>query len=98
MYRGVSAYNRTGNNWYTTDKEWARQFTQSGQDKEIIQKTINTSVIMKRENIPLPQATIPEAIDQAIKDSKFGKFDAFWVDEGNNQPTSIYVVNSKALK
>ena len=53
---------------------------------------------MKRENIPLPQATIPEEIDQAIKDSKFGKFDAFWVDEGNNQPTSIYVVNSKALK
>lgn len=98
VYRGVSAYNRTGNNWYTTDKEWARQFTQSGQDKEIIQKTINTSVIMKRENIPLPQATIPEEIDQAIKDSKFGKFDAFWVDEGNNQPTSIYVVNSKALK
>ena len=98
VYRGVSAYNRSGNNWYTTDKEWARQFTQSGQDKEIIQKTINTSVIMKRENVPLPQATNPDDIDQAITDAKFGKFDAFWVDEGQNQPLSIYVINSNVLK
>jgi hypothetical protein len=98
VYRGVSEGNKKYDNFWTTDKEWARQFTQSGLDKEIKQRTIDTSVIMKRENVPLPRATSDKDFDQAIKDAKFGKFDAFWVNEGQGEPPSIYVMNLAVLK
>lgn len=98
VYRGVSEYNKKYDNFWSTNKEWARQFTQSGLDKEIKQRTIDTSVIMKRDNAPLPRATSDKDFDQAIKDAEFGKFDAFWVDEGPNQPPSIYVINLEVLK
>jgi hypothetical protein len=98
VYRGVSEYNKKYGNFWTTDKEWARQFTQAGLDKEIKQRTIDTSVIMKRENVPLPRACSDKGFDQAIKDAEFGKFDAFWVNEGQGEPPSIYVMNLAVLK
>jgi len=98
VYRGVSEYNKKYDNFWTTDKEWARQFTQSGLDKEIKQRTINTSVIMKRENAPLPNACNDKDFDQAIKDAEFGKFDAFWINEGQGEPPSIYIIHKEVLK
>jgi hypothetical protein len=53
---------------------------------------------MKRLNAPLPRACSDKDFDQAIKDAESGKFDAFWVDEGQNEPPSIYVINTKVLK
>jgi hypothetical protein len=98
VYRGVSEGNKKYDNFWTTKKEWARQFTQSGLDREIKQRTIDTSVIMKRENAPLPRACSDKDFDQAIKDAEFGKFDAFWVNEGQGEPPSIYVMNLAVLK
>ena len=40
LYRGEHSTNKNGH-YYSLDKEFARQFTQSGQDKEIITRRIN---------------------------------------------------------
>jgi hypothetical protein len=95
IYRGVSVHNRDGN-YFTTDPEWARQFTQSGQDKEILQVDIDPAMIFRPQT--LPQATQEEEVNAAIMDAKAKGFAAVWVDEGVNEPNSIFVFRKGKLK
>lgn len=89
LYRGESVHNKNGHYW-TTDKEWARQFTQSGLDTEI------KSILFPFENIlridPLPEAVNAEDIDRAIRTTKRQRYKAFWVHEGMGQPESVYIL------
>ena len=95
IYRGESVYNRSGRYW-TTDREWARQFTQSGRDSEIKTARIESSRIYKEE--PLPSATDELKIDNAINIARAQGFVAIWVDEGINEPNSVYVLIKSALR
>lgn len=95
IYRGVSSYNKNGNYW-TTDKEWARQFTQSGRDSEVLTATIDSRKIYRPN--PLPQATNEDEVGQSIIEAKQSGYDAVWVDEGKNEPNSIFVINKRAIK
>ena len=95
IYRGISVYNKTRNNYYTTDKEWARQFTQSGLDNEIKKAYIDTKVIYTAN--PLPQATNEKEMDNTIVLAKTNGFKAIWVNEGINEPNSIYIIDKTAL-
>ena len=95
IYRGVSVYNRDGR-YFTTEPEWARNFTQSGQDHEIIQCDIPASVIYKKD--PLPEAVDESQVAEAIREATQKGFAAIWVDEGINEPSSIYVMKKSKLK
>jgi hypothetical protein len=95
LYRGESVYNKGGNFW-TTDPEWARQFTQSGLESQVLKKSINNEHIYQ----PLNEvyAGDPDAVDKAIADARAGGFHAVELSEGAGQPNSLFVFNKRALK
>ena len=92
LYQGTSSYNK-GSRFYTPDRKWARQFTQSGRDFEIKMVTMSDSTIYRPD--PLPEATSATAIDVATEEARSKGFSAVWVDEGTGQPNSVYVIPSK---
>jgi hypothetical protein len=95
LYRGLSAYNKNGN-YYTPVKEWARQFTQSGQDKEVITVKIPEGSIYIAEE--LPKAYDENSFDNGLKEAKENGFKAFVLDEGNGEPQSVYVIDKSIVK
>jgi hypothetical protein len=95
IYRGESVHNRGGRYW-TTDKEWARQFTQSGRDFEIKTARIDPSKIYKMD--PLPSASSESDFDRAIEAAQEAGFPAVWFDEGRGEPNSIYVIRKSILR
>ena len=68
IYRGEHSGNKNGY-YYSIDKEFARQFTQSGLDKEILVRKIDTNSIYdsRTENKPLPSANNEKEFDEAIE-------------------------------
>ena len=95
IYRGVSSYNKKGNSYWTIDKQWARQFTQSGLESEVRRATIDTRIIYRAN--PLTRATSDSDFDRDIPIATANGFKALWVNEGNNEPNSIYVIDKTAL-
>jgi ribosomal protein S18 acetylase RimI-like enzyme len=95
VYQGLNVYNKASQ-FFTTDKEWARQFTQSGQDSEIRIGKINPSVIYQKD--PLPEATDEKQIDVALEEAKAAGYLAIWINEGRNEPPGILVIDMKAVK
>ena len=95
IYRGTSVYNKGGKYW-TTDKEWALQFTQSGRESEVQQARIDSKVILRLD--PLPRATSEEEFDDAIEQATAQGFAAVWFDEGPGEPDSVYVIRRSALR
>jgi hypothetical protein len=89
VYRGISNGNANGHYW-STDKEFARQFTQSGLDKEIITKLVDTNTILVLT--PLPRATDEAEVDNALKIAISKGYKGFRVDEGKGQPNSIFMI------
>ena len=55
IHRGESVHNKKGESlkgkYYSTDREFARQFTQSGQDKEIQTRKIHKKHIMNKSDV-----------------------------------------------
>lgn len=94
IYRGEGAYQK-GDRYYSPDKEWTRQFTQSGRDQEIKVATIPTDRIYKPKK--LPRATSETEFDAAIKEAKEKGYGAVWFDEGPRQPNSVYVIDKNIL-
>jgi hypothetical protein len=93
LYRGMNS-GQEGNSYYTTDKEWARQFTQSGQDSEIKAVRYPTGRIFK--NNPLPKAYGLDDDDIAIMDRAWDEgYKGVWMDEGQGQPDSVYFMRSR---
>jgi len=92
VYRGIYTGNENGH-YYSTDKEFARQFTQSGQDKEIITRRIDLSTIYdaRKEGKLLPEATNENDFDNGMMRAKELGLKGFRLSEGINQPDSIYI-------
>lgn len=95
LYRGINAGNKNGR-YYTTNPEWARQFTQSGLDAEILQVQIDPSTIYRPN--PLPEATDAAQVDSAIDEAVRNGYIAVWMNEGHNEPNSVYVIHKWNLK
>jgi len=94
VYRGEYSGNKGGKFW-TEDREFARQFTQSGRDHEIATRYIFPGDITKKSaNV---YAGDPDAIDQAVKVARADDYKALWLNEGPGQPPSIYVFDRTAL-
>lgn len=92
IYRGEHQGNK-GGHYYSLNKEFARQFTQSGQDKEIITRKINPNLIYdaRNEEKPLPDANNEQDFDNAMRRAKELGFQGFRLTEGINQPDSIFI-------
>jgi len=89
LYRGEGSYNKGGNYW-STDREWSRQFTGSGIDSEIREMSIKRDEILILD--PLPRATDEKDIEEGIRKSKEGGYRGFMVDEGKGQPVSVFMI------
>lgn len=89
VYRGTTAYSGGGHYW-STDREWARQFTQSGRDDEIKSKVIDMRTILVLS--PLPSANDEGDIDNALKKAGESGYKGIMVSEGRGQPNSIYLL------
>lgn len=94
IYRGEYSGNKNGKFW-TTDFEFAKQFTQSGLDNEVLTRYIFPGDIYKKsENV---YAGNMDAVDQCVKEAMADDYKALWLDEGAGQPKSIYVFDRTAL-
>lgn len=97
IYRGVSTINRRGGtrgSYWTPDKDWARQFTQTGRDAEIKTMVIDIDRILRLD--PLPHATSEEEFDGALDLAQQQGYAAVWFDEGPGEPDSVFVLRGAA--
>jgi hypothetical protein len=90
LYRGWAVGGK--GHYFTTDREWARQFTQSGQDKEIQQVKLKHSDIYKAPTLPRAFGTDDTEMDKVISLARSKGFKAIWVDEGSGQPNSVFMI------
>lgn len=96
IYRGVWEGNKRYDSFYSPSKEFARQFTQSGLDKEIKRAFIDTDMIYSATP-ELTRATSDKDFDRDIPLATSLGFKALYVNEGPNEPPSIYVIDKTAL-
>jgi hypothetical protein len=96
VFRGVSSVSPRAGNYYTGDREWARQFTQSGRDEEILHKKIPRAAIYSPDK--LPSAVREEDLDAAILEARKRGHKAVRVDEGDGEPPSVFVFDRSALR
>jgi hypothetical protein len=95
IFRGEGGSSRRGGHYWSPDKGWAAQFTQSGRAEELLQAEIMAKDIY--EPSPLPYAGDPEEVEAAVHQARKAGFKAVWLDEGAREPRSVYVFGNSAL-
>lgn len=91
LYRGIGP--SEGNNYYTPDKEFAMQFTQSGLESQIRKVKVNTNRIYRHDPLPKAYGQEDPNFDKAIEIAKSKGMNSIWADEGSNQPNSVFKIN-----
>lgn len=94
LYRGEYAGNK-GGNFYTPDREFARQFTQSGLDKEIKTASMEMRHIYEATHI---YAGDPDKVDEVVALARAAGAKAVRLNEGRGEPNSVYVFDKSGLK
>lgn len=89
LYRGVGG-DSGGGNYFTPDREFARNFTRSGRDSEIISMDMPRGAIY--EPGTLPRATSEPELTAAINEARERGLNAVRVSEGGND-TSVFVID-----
>jgi hypothetical protein len=95
LYRGVSSISPAAGNYYSPSREFAREFTHSGLDKEIAETVMPRGDIYKPKRLPFAgdEASMSKAIEEAA-----GKgFNALFVSEGTKQPHSVFVIDPSKI-
>jgi hypothetical protein len=70
-------------------------FTQSGQEKELLIVEVSLSSIYRP---PEPvYAGNRDDVDAIVKIAKEGGYKAVWLDEGRNEPDSVYMISISAI-
>lgn len=91
LYRG-HGYN-TGNNYYSPSKEFAMEFTRSGRESEITKISANKDRIYRHDPLPRGYGEEDPNFDLAISEATKLGLNAMWVDEGFEQPDSVFIIN-----
>jgi hypothetical protein len=94
LYRGEYAGNR-GGSFFSTDAEFALNFTQSGRPTEVAAVRVERSRIFEAETVPF--AGDERAMEEAMTRARAFGFGAIWVDEGRDQPRSVFVLDKSIL-
>ena len=103
IYRGenTSSENKGkgGVGYHTVDKDFASQFTQTGQASEVKARKINSGFVYdaREHGGELPSANNEVSFDKGMADAKAKGYSAFRLSEGKGEPESIYVFDKKAL-
>lgn len=95
LHRGEYAGNR-GGSFYSTDADFAREFTQSGRACEVTTVRVDSARIYEAHAVPF--AGDEDAMDAAMAAARAGGFGAIWVDEGHRQPRSVFVLDKEILQ
>lgn len=95
IYRGVGG-DSGGGNYYTPDKEFARNFTYSGLDSEIKNANVPKNKIYTAEKLPF--AGNEMEMNAAIAIAKKGGYKAIRVSEGTGQTPSIFVFDKSLIR
>lgn len=93
LYRGIG--HNEGNNFYSPSKEFALEFTRTGSENELRKISLDSSKIYKANPLPRGYGIEDVNFDKAIEYAKNKGFIGIWVDEGENQPNSVFIVNPK---
>ena len=97
LYRGELASGQQGN-YFTTDHEWARQFTQSGRDHEIRHIQVDPNLIYRATVLPEASGTDEQVFDQTIAEARRLGKKAIWVNEGQGQPNSVFIFDKSLIR
>lgn len=97
VYRGlnIAAGVTLRGNYYSTSRDFAREFTRSGRDSEVVSRKIKTSDVFEPDELPF--AGDEAAIDAAIEQAKSEGKKAVRVSEGVGQPPSLFVFDKSAF-
>lgn len=97
IHRGESSHNRRGGplggKFFSTDYEWARQFTQSGLDSEILTRKIRIADILDKRD-----TYAGDDFEDLLRQAKSKGYKAVRFNEGSGEPDSVYVIDLKALR
>jgi GNAT superfamily N-acetyltransferase len=97
IHRGESVHNKAGGpmggKFYSTDKEWARQFTQTGRLSEVKTRYIHKDHVLDKSNV-----YAGDDIEPHLHEAKNNGYAAVRFHEGNGEPHSIYVINHSKLR
>ncbi len=93
IFRGTSTAT-TGRNFFSTSKDFAREFTQSGKASEVVSVKIPKDDIFNAPNV---FAGNPKAVDAATKTARQQGKKAVRLSEGRGQPQSIFVFDDSIL-
>ena len=91
LYRGHG--HNEGNNFYSPSKEFALEFTRSGRESELTKIKVDTNRIYKHNPLPRGYGEEDKNFDIAIQIAKENGLNAIWVDEGVNQPNSVFKID-----
>ena len=97
FYRGTSQQSKPNGAYWTPSLSFALQFTQSGQESEVQQVSIDTDKTW-RQLPELPYGGDLDAIEAVIPEAKKNGCGAIWCSEGPGEPDSIYVFDKALLK
>jgi len=104
VYRGESSSSENkgkgGIGYWSIDLEFAIQFTQTGQMKEVMTRKIDLNHIYdtSKEGKDLPSANSEKDFDLSIDTAKEKGFYGVRFSEGKNQPDSFYIFDKKIFK
>lgn len=96
LYRGVSSVSPASGNYYTPSREFAREFTQSGLDKEIAEMAMSKADIYKPKRVPF--AGDEAGLSAAIEEARKAGLNALYVSEGAKQPHSVFIIDPSKMK
>jgi hypothetical protein len=92
LFRGEMANGGQQGHFFSPDKEFARNFTQSGRDREIRTISIDESTIYRKDPLPKAYGFDESEMDIAIQEALDNGLKAIWVDEGQRQPNSVFII------
>ena len=97
LFRGESNFSKKNGQYWSPSLDFAIQFTQSGKRSELLQCQIKTSDILDMEQ-NMPYGGDPDSIDEAVNFAKSKGYKAIRLDEGINQPQSVFIFDNSAIK
>lgn len=98
LFRGEGGASKKGGPYWSLDEGWAAQFTQTGQASELRRARIRTSDIHDAGPGERPYAGDPDAVNEASAAAREAGFKAVRLDEGTNEPLSVFVFDRTALE
>lgn len=91
LYRGIGGNSKLEGNYFTGDKNYANEFTQSGLPEQLKQVKVNIGDIYRPK--VLPEAVNSKEMEITIKEAKQKGYKAILVDENGADTPSVFFID-----